>query len=141
MKFGTKKILALTLILMLSAIGCSLVKGRGAGERAVVRFHEQFNSGQYVDIYRQTDEGFRKAASEADTRALFDGVRRKLGTVKQTNQVRWNVNATPMGTMVVLAYETEFTEGKATEQFIYHVSGENASLYRYDIMSPLLVTR
>jgi hypothetical protein len=46
-----------------------------------------------------------------------------------------------MGTMVVLAYETEFTEGKATEQFIYHVSGENASLYRYDIMSPLLVTR
>ncbi|HEX8174570.1 MAG TPA: DUF4019 domain-containing protein [Pyrinomonadaceae bacterium] len=142
MKFRTRRILALTLIPMIFATGaCSLIKGRQLSESAIERFHNQFNSGQYVDIYNQTDEGFRKGSNESEMTALLSAVRRKLGTVKNTKQVRWNLNSTTNGTMVVLAYETEFTEGKATEQFIYHVSGDRALLYRYDIMSPLLVIK
>jgi hypothetical protein len=142
MKFGTRQISVLALVLMLLSTGaCSLLKGRETGERAVTRFHDQFNAEQYLDIYKQSDEGFRKATSESDMTALFSAVRRKLGTVKNTNQTRWNVNSTPAGTMVVLAYDTEFTEGKAQEQFVYYVSGNDAKLYRYDILSPLLVTK
>jgi hypothetical protein len=142
MKFRTRLILALTLIPMLFATGgCSLLKGRELSESAIARFHNQFNSGQYAEIYSQTDEGFRKGSNESEITALLSAVRRKLGTVKNTNQVKWNLNSTINGTMVVLTYETEFTDGKATEQFIYHVSGDRAMLYRYDIMSPLLVIR
>lgn len=142
MKFSTPRILALTLALMTFATGaCSLLKGRELSESAIARFHNQFNSGQYADIYHQTDEGFKKGSPESEMTALLGAVRRKLGTVQNTNQVKWNLNATANGTMVLLSYETEFTEGKATEQFIYHVSGEEAKLYRYDIASPILVIK
>jgi hypothetical protein len=107
----------------------------------VVQFHNQFNAGQYHDIYSQTDEGFQKASSEPDTIALFEAIRRKLGTVKNSNQVGWHVNATPMGTMVSLAYEVEFSEGKGTEQFVFRVSGDKASLFNYNVNSPLLITK
>ncbi|HEX8746384.1 MAG TPA: DUF4019 domain-containing protein [Pyrinomonadaceae bacterium] len=142
MRFRTRLILASALTLMLFATGaCSLIKGRELSESAIARFHNQFNSAQYADIYNQTDEGFRKGSPESEMTALLGAVRRKLGTVKNTSQVKWNLNATPNGTMVVLTYETEFTEGKATEQFIYRVSGDRAMLYRYDVMSPLLVIK
>ncbi len=134
-------LLALAATLLAAADACSMVKGRETAGRAVSRFHDQLNSGSYLDIYRQTDEGFQKATAEADARALFEAVRRKLGTVKNANQIGWGVNATTGGTVVRLAYDTEFTEGRATEQFVFYVSGDNARLFQYNIVSPLLITR
>jgi hypothetical protein len=51
------------------------------------------------------------------------------------------VNATPAGTTVTLHYNTEFTEGTANEQFVFLVSGDKATLYNYNINSPLLITK
>jgi hypothetical protein len=96
MTIFTKRVLLLTATALLVAVSsCSLTKGKQISERAVVQFHSQFNAGQYHDIYSQTDEGFQKASSEPDTIALFEAIRRKLGTVKNSNQVGWHVNATP----------------------------------------------
>ncbi|MCA1817205.1 MAG: DUF4019 domain-containing protein [Acidobacteria bacterium] len=120
---------------------CSLTKGKEIGERAVAQFHDQFNAGQYHEIYGQADGGFRKATAEADAVALFEGVRRKLGAVTNSVQTGWRVNATNAGTVVALQYDTEFTQGKATEQFVLMVSGESARLYNYNVNSPLLITR
>ncbi|HEY2975301.1 MAG TPA: hypothetical protein VGJ48_22485 [Pyrinomonadaceae bacterium] len=143
MTIFTKLVLLLTATaaLLVAVSSCSLTKGKQIGEHAVVQFHNQFNAGQYHDIYSQTDEGFQKASSEPDTIALFEAIRRKLGTVKNSNQVGWHVNATPMGTMVSLAYEVEFSEGKGTEQFVFRVSGDKASLFNYNINSPVLITK
>lgn len=142
MKFRNVQVLVLALAFVTFAGGgCELFKRKEIGERAVVRFHEQFNSGQHADIYRQTDDGFRKATNESEMLALLGAVRRKLGTVKNTNQVSSKVKSTYAMTVVTLSYETEFTDGRATEHFVYYVSGGQARLYRYDIMSSLLVTR
>ena len=143
MTIKTRRILLLTLIvgLLVAASSCSLAKGKEIGERAVTQFHNQINAAQYHEIYSQSDEGFRKASSEADTVALFEAVRRKLGSVKNSNQVGWHVNATPTGTIVSLTYEVEFSEGKGTEQFVFHVSGDRALLFNYSVNSPLLITK
>lgn len=143
MRIATRQMIFLTFIAALLLVGnsCSLTKGKEIGERAVVQFHNQFNAGQYHEIYVQSDEGFRKASSEEDTLALFEAVRRKLGTVKQANQRGWHVNATPAGTMVSLAYEVEFSEGKGTEDFVFHISGDQALLFNYHVNSPLLITK
>ena len=143
MRIKIKQALSLTLIpsLLLAVSSCSLTKGKEAGERAVVQFHNQFNAGQYHEIYVQSDEGFRKAASEADTLALFEAVRRKLGTVKNSSQTGWHVNATPTGTMVTLTYDAEFSEGKGTEQFVFKLSGDKALVFNYNINSPLFITK
>ena len=143
MRIETKRILLLTLIagMLVTVSSCSLTKGKEIGEHAVVQFHNQFNAGQYREIYAQSDEGFRKATSEADTVALFDAVRRKLGSVKNSNQTGWHVNATPTGTLVSLTYDVEFSEGKGTEQFVFHLSGDKALLFNYNVNSPLLITK
>jgi hypothetical protein len=143
MRIETKQILFLTFIaaLLVSMNSCSLTKAKEIGEHAVVQFHNQFNAGQYHEIYAQSDEGFQKGTSEADAVALFEAVRRKLGTVKNSNQAGWHVNATPTGTVVTLAYEVEFSEGKGTEQFVFQVSGDKALLFNYNVNSPLLITK
>ena len=143
MKAPTNRALLLTLIagLLLVASSCSLAKGRDLGMHAVIKFHDQFNADQYHEIYVQSDEGFQKAASEADAIALFQAIRRKLGTVKNATQAGWNVNVTPMGTIVSLGYETEFSEGKGTESFVFRVSGDKALLFNYNVNSPLLITK
>lgn len=143
MRIETRKILFLAFIAALPVVvnSCSLTKGKSIGEQAVVQFHNQFNAGQYHQIYSQSDEGFRKATSEADTLAWFEAVRRKLGTVRNSNQTGWHVNATPNGTMVTLAFDVEFSEGKATEQFVFHIAGDKALLLNYNVNSPLLITK
>ena len=127
--------------LLLATSSCSLTKGKGLAEAAVAHFHEQYNSGQFHEIYNQADEEFRKGATEAHFMEVLEALRRKLGTVKQSTQTGWNVNATPMGTMVTLSYAVEFSEGKGTEQFVFRVSGGKALLYNYNVNSPLLLTK
>lgn len=123
-------------------IGCaSLTKGKGAAESAVNRFHQQLNAEQYGEIYAQSDEKYRGAVKEADSNALFEAIHRKLGNIKIATQSNWRVNATTGGTFVSLGYNTEFTEGRGVEQFVFLVSGERATLINYNINSPLLITK
>lgn len=126
--------------LLLVATACSFSKGKGAAEAAVAQFHNQYNAGQFHDIYSQAHEGFRNA-SEANTTQFFEALKQKLGSVKQANQTSWHVNATTGGTMVTLAYDVEFTEGKGAEQFVFRVDGSRALLYKYHVESPLLITK
>lgn len=122
-------------------MSCSLQKGKATGESAVAKFHSQFNAEQYHEIYGQTGEGFRKATSEPQMTEYLKAVHRKLGEVKDTKQIGWHVNATTAGTQVFLAYKTSFSEGDATEQFVFLVSGDNSALFRYNIESPLFITK
>src|SRR5262249_24134709 len=128
-------------MLVVVGMSCSLQKGKATGESAVAKFHSQFNAEQYHEIYGQTGEGFRKATSEPQMTEYLKAVHRKLGEVKDTKQIGWHVNATTDGTQVFLAYKTSFSEGDATEQFVFLVSGDNSALFRYNIESPLFITK
>jgi hypothetical protein len=133
--------LILIAVLITSVGACSLAKGRGSAEAAVVRFHDQFNAAQYHDIYSETDAEFKKVASENEFVTLLEAVHRKLGTVNGSQQSGWGVNTTPMGTVATLNYDVDFSEGKGSEQFVFHISGNKATLYRYNVNSPLLITK
>ncbi len=143
MNNGTKQKLGLFILIALLVIcnSCSLTKGKGIAEAAVAQFHSQYNAEQFREIYAQADNEFKKSASETDFVTLLEALHRKLGTVKQSNETGWGVNATPLGTMATLAYEVEFSEGKGTEQFVFHISGDKATLYHYNVNSPLLITK
>ena len=133
--------LVLVALLLTAASACSLARGKGIAEAAVVKFHNQFNAGQYHEIYEQADQALKKSASEDEFVALLEAVHRKLGTVKEAHSVGWGVNATPTGTMATLSYDIDFSEGKGNEQFVFHISGDKAALYHYNVNSPLLITK
>lgn len=135
------KIFILILLTTAFICSCSLAKGKPIAESAVAQFHNQFNNEQFHEIYAQSDSKFQESTSEEQLNEFLSAVHRKIGTVKTANQAGWHVNATTMGTVVDLQYDTEFTEGKAGEEFEFIVSGEQAKLVHYNINSPLLITR
>lgn len=144
MRIETKQRLCFVIVtvLVVSGSACSaFTKGKGNAEAAVAQFHNQYNAGQFREIYIQTDEEFKKSTSETDFVALLEALRRKLGTVKQASPAGWRMNASPMGTIVTLGYNVEFSEGKGTEEFVYRVSGGKALLFHYNVNSPLLITK
>jgi hypothetical protein len=136
-----KLILVVCAGILVGSSSCSLTKGKGIAEAAVTQFHSRYNAGQFHEIYVETDEGFKKTTSEADLVTMLEALHRKLGTVNQSNQGGWGVNATTTGTMVTLGYDVDFSEGKGTEQFVFHVSGDKAMLYNYHVNSALLITK
>ena len=136
-----KILLAIAASFFVTINACSLTKGKGIAEHAVVQFHDKYNAEQYQGIYDQADDAFKKSAKQEDFLAFLQAVQRKLGMVKQSKQIGWYVNATTLGTIVTLTYDTEFAEGHANEQFVFRVSGDQAKLYRYNINSPLLIIK
>ena len=140
MRVKTKHLILLIVIVGMS-LSCGVKKGKENAERAVEKFHNQLNAGQFQQIYSESDEAFRKAVTEEQALQLFEAVRKKLGTVQQAKLSGWHVNATTGGTAVTLGYDVDFSEGKGTEQFVYNVTGDKALLFNYNVNSPLLITK
>ena len=128
-------------VIVVGSSSCSFTKSKQVAEDAVKKLHNQYNAGQYHEIYSQADEEFRKTVKEADFVNMLEHVHSKLGTVKQSNQDAWHVNATTSGTAVTLGYDVVFSEGKGTEECIFRVSGDQAKLIGYTVKSPLLATK
>jgi hypothetical protein len=104
--------------------------------QAVVQFHAQLDSEQYSILYAGADKKFHNFTSETDFAKLLEMVHRKLGTVEQSNlrntEVAWFAG---QGATVTLVYDTSFAAGSGTEQFVWHISDNRATLYSYRINS------
>lgn len=88
------------------------------------------------------DDKFHEATSEPDFVKFLATVRRKLGNVQESNLrntgVAWHSG---QGTTVTLVYDTKFSEGNASETFLWHIQDNNVALYGYNINSNELVTK
>jgi hypothetical protein len=129
----------LALCSLLSA--CSSNQNIELAKLAVEQFHSQLDSEQYSILYTAADEKFHAATSESDFTKLLQVVHRKLGTVQKSNLrntgVAWFAG---QGATVTLVYDTSFTVGSGTEQFVWHISDNRAMLYGYHINSNDLIT-
>lgn len=112
-----------------------------SAEHAVVQFHDQLNAAKYGEIYAQSSDEFKEFSTEEKMTEIFDSLHRKLGTVKNSDLVSWGVNYNLSGKFTTLIYSTEFSEGKATETFIYRSSNGQTALYNYHISSADLITK
>ena len=103
-------------------------------------FHAQLDTEQYSTIYGAADEKFRSASSEADFVRLLQAIHNKLGTVRESNLrntgIAWFAG---QGATVTLVYETKFSGGSGTEQFVWHIKNNEATLYGYHINSNDLI--
>ena len=113
----------------------------GQTEREISNFHQSLDAGQFEDIYNKAGDGFKTGTPKAETLAFLAAVHRKLGNVKEIKRGTWNVTHDTSGHFVSVQYETEFTEGKGTENFVYTISGSQVYLYSYNVNSTALVIR
>ena len=125
---------------MMTLGACSGGKDLAQSEQAIARFHEQLNSGQFDEIYRNASSEWKGASSQADSQKLFAAVRKKLGSFQSGKQVGWRANYGTGGSTVVVQYASKYEKGAATETFTYRPSDPAPVLIGYNINSPVLIT-
>jgi hypothetical protein len=117
-------------------------RNAGVAQQAVEQFHSQLNSEQYSAIYSNADESFKNATSASDFAGLLRAIHQKLGTVSSSSlrstSSTWSSGE---GSTVTLLYSTLFSHGSGTEQFIWHMGENRATLYGYHITSADLIAQ
>jgi hypothetical protein len=127
--------------MLLSSCG-SATKSLELAKQNVEQFHSQLDSEQYAAVYASGDEKIHQAISESDFTKILQAVHRKLGNVQQSGLRNMNVGwHSGQGETVSLVYNTTFAQGTGTEQFVWHVKDNTASLYGYHINTSDLVTK
>jgi hypothetical protein len=126
----------------LAVAACSSASsGIALAKEGVGQFHQQLDSEQYDVLYTAADAKLHGMTSKSDFTKLLTAVHRKLGAVQQANLrntgISWYAG---QGETVTLVYETTFTSGSGTEQFVWHITGNEAKLYGYHINSNDLIT-
>lgn len=140
MNRGNLTIIGLAFLVLI--LGCSgMMKGKAAADPAVARFHQQLNDKQFSEIYAESSQRMKDAATEQELIDLLDAVNRKLGRVKDSKSTSWHVGSTTEGTFITVTYDTTFTDGKATEKFIFELDGDKGILVNYNINSNELITK
>ena len=130
----TNSIFLMAAVLLLPA--CSdTINGKAVAEPEVVKFHDQLKAHEYESIYESSSPEFKSAIQKDKVVALFAAIDRKLGPLQEIKQVNWNVSTYNLKTTVVLAYQSRFQDGEATETFTFSVNGERAQLIAYNISS------
>jgi len=122
--------------LAVSLSGCSdTIDGKGIAEPEVARFHENLKRRDFDTMYAATGDEFKSNAPKAKVVALFAAIDRKLGPLRETRQINWNVNTHNLVTTVALVYQSRFEAGEATETFTVRVRNGTPELIAYNISS------
>ena len=100
---------------------------------SVEQFRAAWRSGNYQQIYLRSDQAFKERVSAEDFTMFAKTMREDLGEVRASELTEDHVNYTMSGTVVVLIYKTEFTKGKASEQFAWMIKGNQSFLYNYTL--------
>jgi hypothetical protein len=132
------KVIAIAGMLLLAA--CSSGENVAGARRAIVQFHARLNSGQYKQIFNDSDAGFKQASSEADMTKLLNAVHTKLGSFEDGTQSGWRVNYNTTGNNTVIQLGSNFEKGKATETFTFVGDAAAPRLFGYNINSQVLIT-
>jgi hypothetical protein len=118
-----------------------MVNGKDLADKQIPVFHQLFNEQRFQDIVTSADPDMVKASPASKVVELLQAVHRKLGLVKGTNNINWNVNTFNLETRVVLVQNTAFEQGTGTETFTYRIVGGKARLLGYNINSNDLIIK
>jgi hypothetical protein len=120
--------------------GCSSGKDAALAGAQIPGFRQLMAEQKFEEIYDAAADDLKRATTRQDMVALLAAVDRKLGPVKSTQQVKWNVNFRTSGTFVTLGFKTQFERGDGNETFVYRVEDDKALLAGYHINSNALIT-
>jgi len=121
--------------------GCGAKADMKKAQVAVDDFHAQLNAGNFDGIYNNSDDLLKNATSQERFVNLLSAVHRKLGTAKSADRKGFFLNYGNQGEMIRLTYSTQYDNDQASEEFVFHASGDRLLLAGYHINSDALITQ
>jgi Protein of unknown function (DUF4019) len=131
----------LILLVALLNLGCGTQKDLVNTDAAVSKFHAQLDAGNFTQIYADSDQAMKDAASQQKFVDLLSAIHRKLGAVKNANRQGFFVHWGTSGKTIRVNYATQFDADNAAEEFVFLASGDDIRLVGYHINSDALVTK
>lgn len=128
-----RSIFVLALAATLGACGVSENIDDAAAE--ISTFHADLDAGNLEAIWADSGKELRESTPRREFLEFLGAIHEKLGSVKSSEQVGWNTNATLDGTFVTINMATTFENGAAQEQFIYRKDEAELKLIGYNINS------
>ena len=101
-------------------------------------FHEHYNNGDVDSLLALGSEGFLESVGDTGT-AYFTNVREKLGTHISSNMTSWRSYSGTDGARIVMAFNSQFEHGNATEQFTLVTEGEDIRVHHYRVNSDVFI--
>lgn len=102
-------------------------------DQAVTQFHQRLDQDKVADIKADADPAEKIASDRAS--AMLNAQRVRLGKVVSAKRTALKDDYGAKGRMISMTYETVYTDGKATEEFVYHVTGGKAVLASYSVVA------
>lgn len=101
-------------------------------EQVVPQFHLAYMDKVYASIYNSSAPDMRLLQPQHEFVAYMERIRARMGQVQAANRK----SATAAGNVVTLRYDTKYEGGAAVEEFIVRISGKDAALLGYRMISP-----
>jgi hypothetical protein len=120
---------------------CVMKQSANTAQAAVDAFHARLNAEQYVPIFVEADEALKKTTTQDEFVAFLAAIHRELGEHRTSTFAGSRVFVGVQGVEVTLGFDSDYAEGKATEQFTWRVAGQRAALINFTINSPVFVLK
>ncbi len=109
----------------LSLFACGLVKGKGEAEKVAESLFQERISDGWLGSDRYYSDLFWKNTGEKKWSNIKNLVEKAMGDLESYSLTTWNVQSKVntrelSGTIVILVYETVYSEGKGTETLMIH---------------------
>jgi len=131
-----KKLVAMLVLLA----GCHPVQDASQVDSAVEQFHERLAAGEADAIYRDAGPEYQQSIDSETNRKFIARIGRKLGVPGKASRTGYNVMYTPSSAVVNTQYRVNYTNGVATETFVWRVKDGKATLLGFTVNSPLMLT-
>ena len=101
-------------------------------EQAVATFHERLSKADFSAIYADSTDEFRLASQRQNNDYLV-AIGKSVGTVASARKISLKTEPDSKGALVILEYQTTYSNGSGTEAFQFRVAGGKARLHQYSI--------
>lgn len=127
------RLFCLVFVTILSVPSCSPEAAKRKATESVGKFRVAWSNGNYHEIYTTADSAFKEGITEEEFTTFAQSMHSKVGEIRQSRLVGDHVNYSENGIMVILLYDTEFTNGKASEQLAWLIKGNQSYLFNYTL--------
>jgi hypothetical protein len=122
--------------LVLGLSGCGLNEQTTVADAEIERFHRLWNADEFKAVYDDAHMNFRNSQTDEEAVATLERLKRSHGQFKSAKRRSATLSSDQSAPDLTLNYDSVYDQGAAVEVFVYRITGQQALLVSYDIMSP-----
>ncbi|QQS37762.1 MAG: hypothetical protein IPM56_07385 [Ignavibacteriales bacterium] len=133
-------VITFSLVMLILFSSCmNLNQNKEVAEKAIQKFHENFNNQSFNEIYNNSDKEFKSKTSIEEFNKFISVVYSKLGPHISSESKMVSVTTGNMDTYIRVNQITKFKKGSGEELFIFSMHDKKLLLFNYNINSKDLI--